>query len=49
MSGNVFDNNVTTIGDPDVEQTIRLKSVRGQQPKRSGIQQRPATTSDIAY
>lgn len=48
MSGNVFDNNVTTIGDPDVEQTIKLKS-GNVQPKRSGIQQRPASASDIAY
>lgn len=48
MSGNVFDNNVTTIGDPDVEQTIKLKSTKVQ-PKRSGIQQRPANASDIAY
>jgi len=48
MSGNVFDNNVTTIGDPDVEQTIKLKGGKVQ-PRRSGIQQRPATASDIAY
>ncbi|MEL6968528.1 MAG: hypothetical protein AAFZ63_25025 [Bacteroidota bacterium] len=46
MSGNIFDNNVTTIGDPDVEQTIKLRSGKVQ-PKRSGVQQRPA--SDIAY
>ncbi len=46
LSGNVFDNNITTFGDPDVEQTIKLRNGKGL-PKRSGIQQRPS--SDIAY
>lgn len=49
MSGNVFDNNVTTIGNPDVEQTIKLKPTGTVKPKRSGIQQRPVSTSDVAY
>ena len=46
LSENEFDSNITTIGDPDVDHTIKLRNDKVG-PKRRGKKQSPA--SDIAY